>query len=160
MGCAISLSVERTNIALATAMEASVDSSRDVTCCRGQRESYTVKLWHLANKGGTITMNGKTWYWCVGDHYSCGKKCNGVYCLHDTAIHDTWPRDQVKQRYALRVAGSGSDVGCAISLKGIPYRWQRLWRKAWMAADILLVLMVRGSHTQSNFGALLIKVIL
>ena len=65
-------------------------------------------------------MNDKTWYWCVGDHYIGGKKCNGVYCLHDTAGRDIWRRDQVKQRGALHVVGSGSDVGCAISLSGLP----------------------------------------
>ena len=107
--------LERTTIALVTTMTASVDGSRYATCRHGQRQSYTVKLWRLANKGNTITMNGRTWYWCLGDHYSGGKKYNGMYCLHDTTGHDTWRRDQdknqAKQCDASRTGRNVSDVG-------------------------------------------------
>ena len=35
-------------------------------------------------------MQGTTYHWCTGDHWSGGVKHNGMYANHPTSEHDNW----------------------------------------------------------------------
>ena len=65
----------KSTIALATAASAakSGTSNNDAAPShRGKRQPYTVKEWRLKFVGEGKEFNGKTCYWCKGDHYSGG----------------------------------------------------------------------------------------
>ena len=53
-------------------------------------EPYTVAVLLLVKKEDKVTVNGKDYFWCTGDHYSSGEKHNGMYADHKSADHDTW----------------------------------------------------------------------
>ena len=57
---------------------------------RGKREPYTVAAWRLVKKEDTVSVNGKEYFWCTGDHYSGGEKHNGMYADHKSCDHDSW----------------------------------------------------------------------
>ena len=57
---------------------------------RGKREPYTVAAWRLIKKEDKVTVNGKEYFWCTGDHYSGGEKHNGMYADHKSCDHDSW----------------------------------------------------------------------
>jgi hypothetical protein len=56
----------------------------------GKREPYTVAAWQLIKKDDKVTVNGKEYFWCTGDHYSGGEKHNGMYADHISCDHDSW----------------------------------------------------------------------
>jgi hypothetical protein len=45
---------------------------------------------HLVKKEEKVTVNGKDYFWCTGDHYSAGEKHNGMYADHKSADHNMW----------------------------------------------------------------------
>jgi len=57
---------------------------------RGKKEPYTVAAWRLIKKEDKVTVNGKEYFWCTGDHYSGGEKHNGMYADHKSCNHDSW----------------------------------------------------------------------
>ena len=57
---------------------------------RGKKEPYTVASWRLVKKEDKVTVNGKEYFWCTGDHYSGGDKYNGMYADHKSCDHDSW----------------------------------------------------------------------
>ena len=57
---------------------------------RSKKEPYTVAAWRLIKKEDKVTVTGKEYFWCTGDHYSGGKKHNGMYPDHKTCDHDSW----------------------------------------------------------------------
>ncbi len=44
-----------------------------------KRAPYTVAAWQLIKKEDKVTVNGKDYFWCTGDHFSVGEKHNGMY---------------------------------------------------------------------------------
>jgi hypothetical protein len=47
-----------------------------------KKEPYTVAAWHLVKKEGKVTVNGKDYHWCTGNHHSGGVKHNRMYADH------------------------------------------------------------------------------
>ena len=70
--------------------EKSDNSKSDSGSRRGKKEPYTVAAWRLVKKEDTVTVNGKEYFWCTGDHYSGGEKHNGMYADHKSCDHDSW----------------------------------------------------------------------
>ena len=66
---------------------------------RGKKDPYTVAAWRLIKKEDTVTVNGKEYFWCTGDHYSGGEKHNGMYADHKSCDHDSW-RKAIDERRA------------------------------------------------------------
>jgi len=66
------------------------NSKSDSGSRRGKKEPYTVAAWRLVKKEDTVTVNGKEYFWCTGDHYSGGEKHNGMYADHKSCDHDSW----------------------------------------------------------------------
>ena len=82
-------------VALATAINQSGSNPNNSDGNRrSQKQPYTVKPWRLEFKGPSREVDGKTWHWCTGDHYSGGKVHNGMYSMHETKDHDTWRKEQ------------------------------------------------------------------
>jgi hypothetical protein len=44
--------------------------------CRSKQSPYTVVAWRLIRKEDMVTVNGRDYHWCTGDHYSGGEKHN------------------------------------------------------------------------------------
>ncbi len=40
-----------------------------------------------------VTVNGKEYHWCTGDHYSGGEKHNVMYADHQSSKHDAWRKN-------------------------------------------------------------------
>ena len=57
---------------------------------RSKKEHYTVEAWRLIKKEDTVSVKGKNYFWCTGDHWSGGEKHNGMYADHKTCDHDSW----------------------------------------------------------------------
>ncbi len=57
---------------------------------RSKKEPYTVAAWCLIKKEDKVTVNGKEYFWCTGDHYSGGEKHNGMYADHKSCDHNSW----------------------------------------------------------------------
>jgi hypothetical protein len=55
-----------------------------------KREPYTVAACRLIKKEDKVTVKGKDFFWCTGNHYSGGKKHNGMYVDHKSCDHDSW----------------------------------------------------------------------
>ena len=62
-----------------------------------KREPYTVAAWRLTKKEEKVSMNGKDYFWCTGDHWSGGIKHNGMYADHKTCDHESW-RSRMDER--------------------------------------------------------------
>ncbi len=59
--------------------------------CRGKKDRpYIVPAWRLIKKEDTVVVNGKTYHWCIGEHYSGGTKHNGMYADHKLYDHEAW----------------------------------------------------------------------
>jgi len=70
---------------------------------RSKKEHYTVEAWRLIKKEDTVSVKGKNYFWCTGDHWSGGEKHNGMYADHKTCDHDSW-RKTVDDKRAARIA--------------------------------------------------------
>ncbi len=55
-----------------------------------KRDPYTVAAWRLTKKEDKVSMHGKDYFWCTGDHWSGGTKHNGMYANHKTCNHESW----------------------------------------------------------------------
>ena len=75
---------------------------------RSKKEHYTVEAWRLIKKEDTVSVKGKNYFWCTGDHWSGGEKHNGMYADHKTCDHDSW-RKTVDDRRAARNPGKSSN---------------------------------------------------
>ncbi len=53
----------------------------------------------MVKKEDKVTVNGKEYFWCIGDHYSGGEKHNGMYADHKSCDHDSW-RKAINDRRA------------------------------------------------------------
>jgi hypothetical protein len=73
-------------------------------CCSKQ-SPYTAAAWHLIKIEDMVTVNGKDYHWCTGDHYSGGEKHNGMYADHKSSKHDAWHKNMDDLRAA---CGSGN----------------------------------------------------
>ena len=73
---------------------------------RSKRDPYTVAPWRLIKKEDTVTVNGKDYHWCTGDHYSGGVKHNGMYADHKSSEHDSW-RARLDERRVSRNNNKG-----------------------------------------------------
>jgi hypothetical protein len=62
----------------------------DLGSCCSTKEPYTVAAWRLVKKEDKVTVNGKDYFWCTGDHYNGGEKHNGMYADHKPADHNSW----------------------------------------------------------------------
>ncbi len=51
-------------------------------------DPYTVAAWCLIKKEDTVTINGREYHWCTGNHYSGGEKHNKIYDDHKSNEHD------------------------------------------------------------------------
>jgi hypothetical protein len=67
-----------------------------------------VEAWRLIKKEDTVSVKGKNYFWCTGDHWSGGEKHNGMYADHKTCDHDSW-RKTVDDRCAARNPGKSSN---------------------------------------------------
>ncbi len=45
---------------------------------RSKNEPYTVEAWRMIKKEDTVSVKGKNYFWCPGDHWSGGEKHNGM----------------------------------------------------------------------------------
>jgi hypothetical protein len=77
-------------------------------CCSKQ-DSYTVAAWCLIKKEDTVTVNGREYHWCTGNHYSRGEKHNGMYADHKSSEHDKW-RKNMDDCHAARDSGNKSST--------------------------------------------------
>ena len=75
---------------------------------RSKKEHYTVEAWRLIKKEDTVSVKGKNYFWCTGDHWSGGEKHNGMYADHKTCDHDSW-RKTVDDRRVARNPGKSSN---------------------------------------------------
>jgi hypothetical protein len=50
-------------------------------CC-SKKEHYTVAVWCFIKKDEKVSVNGKDYFWCTGNHWSGGEKHNGMYADH------------------------------------------------------------------------------
>ena len=75
---------------------------------RSKKEHYTVEAWRLIKKEDTVSVKGKNYFWCTGDHWSGGEKHNGMYADHKTCDHDSWHKT-VDDRRATRNPGKSSN---------------------------------------------------
>jgi hypothetical protein len=57
---------------------------------RSKREPYTVAAWRLNKKENKVSMHGRDYFWCTGNHWSGGTKHNGMYADHKTCDHESW----------------------------------------------------------------------
>jgi hypothetical protein len=46
-----------------------------------KRDPYTVAAWRLTKKEDKVCMHGKNYFWCTGNHWSGGRKHNGIYII-------------------------------------------------------------------------------
>jgi hypothetical protein len=60
---------------------------------RSKQNPYTVAAWRLIKKEDMVTVNGKEYHWCTGDHYSGSEKHNGMYADHKSSKHDAWRKN-------------------------------------------------------------------
>ncbi len=60
------------------------------TCCSKQDRPYTVTTWRLTKMEDKVSMNGKDFFWCTGNHWSGGTKYNEIYADHKTCDHNSW----------------------------------------------------------------------
>jgi hypothetical protein len=86
----------------ATALNSNSNSSGN--CCSKQ-DPYTVAAWRLIRKEDMVTVNGRDYHWCTGDHYSGGEKHNGVYADNKSSKHDAWRKNMDDHHVA---CGSGN----------------------------------------------------
>jgi hypothetical protein len=49
--------------------------------CRSKRDPYTVAAWRLTKKEDKVSMHGKDYFWCTGDHWSGGTKHNEMFAF-------------------------------------------------------------------------------
>jgi hypothetical protein len=61
--------------------------------CRSKQNPYTIAAWYLIKKEDMVTVNGKDYHWCTGDHYSGGEKHDGMYADHKSSKHDAWHKN-------------------------------------------------------------------
>ena len=54
---------------------------------------WTVEPWRLIFTTEEVSKNGRTHYWCKGDHWSAGVKHNGMHCTHKTEDHNVWRKE-------------------------------------------------------------------
>ncbi len=59
-----------------------------------KQSPYTVAAWHLIKKKDMVTVNGKDYHCCTGDHYSGSEKHNGMYADHKSSKHDAWHKNR------------------------------------------------------------------
>ena len=69
-------------------------------------KNWTVKPWRLTFTTEEVSKNGRTHYWCKGDHWSAGVKHNGMYCTHKTADHDVWRKEMDEKKRIRREGGT------------------------------------------------------
>jgi hypothetical protein len=55
-----------------------------------KKAPYTVAAWRLVKMEDKVTVNGKDYFWCTGDHYSGGAKYNRMYADYKSADHNMW----------------------------------------------------------------------
>jgi hypothetical protein len=55
----------------------------------------------LTKKEEKVTVQGKDYFWCTGDHWSGGVKHNGMYTDHKNCDHGAWRSrmDERQKRY-------------------------------------------------------------
>jgi hypothetical protein len=61
----------------------------------------------LIKKEDKVTVNGKEYFWCTGNHYSGGEKHNGMYADHKSCDHNSW-RKTIDEQRATRNPGKSS----------------------------------------------------
>jgi hypothetical protein len=84
-----------------------------------KKEPYTVAVWCLIKKEDTVTVNGKEYFWCTGDHYSGGKKHNGMYADHKSCDHNSWHKT-INDRRATQNPGGKSSSETSTNAKLAP----------------------------------------
>jgi hypothetical protein len=92
----------------ATIKENPKDPAPKTDTRRSKKEPYTVEAWCMIKKEDTVSVKGKNYFWCTGDHWSGGEKHNGMYADHKTCDHDIW-RKTVDDRRAARNPGKSSN---------------------------------------------------
>ena len=80
---------------------------------RSKKEPYTVHAWRLIKKEDSVSVNGREYFWCVGDHYSGGVKYNGMYADHKSCDHDSWRKTIDEKREKRNPSGKSSDGATA-----------------------------------------------
>ena len=86
----------------------------------GTRSIHTVKPERLVFKGPTIFLDGRTYLWCEGDHWSGGVKYNGMYCNHSTEHHDQWRKIQDERSAARKNAPPPPDTKAEEDKPSVP----------------------------------------
>ena len=76
---------------------------------RSKKEPYTVAAWRLIKKEDSVSVNGKEYFWCMGDHYSGGEKYNGMYADHKACDHDSWRKTIDEKRASRNPSGKPSN---------------------------------------------------
>ena len=56
-------------------------------CC-SKKQPYTVAVWRLVKKEDKLTVNGKDYHWCTGNHYSGSVKHKRMFAFHKSNDHD------------------------------------------------------------------------
>jgi hypothetical protein len=92
---------------------------------RSKKEPYTVAAWRLIKKEDKVTVNGKEYFWCTGDHYSGGKKHNGMYADHKSCDHNSW-RKTIDNRRATQNPGGKSSPETQANAKLAPAQEKKL----------------------------------
>ncbi len=70
-----------------------------------KKDPYTVAALLLIKKEDKVTVNGKDYHWCTGDHYSGGEKHNGLYADHKRNDNNSWCKN-MDDHFAARNSGN------------------------------------------------------
>jgi hypothetical protein len=82
----------------------------DAGSCRSKKAPYTVAAWCLVKKKNKVTVNGKDYFWCTGNHYSGGEKYHGMYADHKSAHHNMWRKTIDDHRVTCTSGKSSNDT--------------------------------------------------
>jgi hypothetical protein len=107
------------------AAAASTSNSNSNGNCLSKQDPYFVAVWRLIKKEDMVTVNGKDYHWCTGDHYSGVEKHNGMYADHKSSKHDAW-RKNMDDRLAARGSGNKPSNEAPTPIAAAPPKKQKL----------------------------------
>ncbi len=81
--------------------------------------------WRLIKKEDMVTVNGKYYLWCTGDHYSGSEKYNGMYADHKSSKHDAW-HENMDDLCAARGSGNKPSNEAPTPVAAAPPQKQKL----------------------------------
>ena len=82
--------------------------------------------WRLIKKEDSASVNGREYFWCIGDHYSGDEKYNGMYADHKSCDHDSWRQTIDRKRANCHLSGKSSNGATAADHKSATTQEKKL----------------------------------